>query len=202
MMIDFTKEIKGITSWTVLGEMPTGKGPIVRALKEQYNTEGHGVYQLIEASHISKNIDNKTFVDPDIGYTGMSANIFNRAGQIKTGAHNAGKMVYQKFKSPLTEVYIRYIFCEPSKEKLIEDSIHKESLIKYKYKFKWREASGGIDGISTRIQADLDKVENPSEIINIIKKAEERWAEITLSAAKSGTASFRDLVDEYFTEDE
>jgi len=86
MMIDFTKEIKGITSWTVLGEMPTGKGPIVRALKEQYNTEGHGVYQLIEASHISKNIDNKSFVDPDIGYTGMSANIFNRAGQIKTGA--------------------------------------------------------------------------------------------------------------------
>lgn len=198
-MIDYTVHIKTVTPWVLLKEIPTGKGPIVKAMKEKYNTEGHGVYQLIEAKDVTV-IDDKTFVHPDIGYTGVSSNVFSRVGGIKTASHGAGKLVHQVSKDPLNEFWIRYLFTEPGQEDLVEKSIQRETINKYNYMFKWRGASAGLDGSYTRIMSELNKIENPVELIGIIKKAEERWTGITLSAAKEGL--LRDLMNDYFSEDE
>jgi len=199
MMIDYTKSIASVTPWTLLKDMPTGKNSVVTAMKEQYNTEGYGVYQIIDSTDVKK-IPEGVYVHADIGYTGLSGNVFSRVGAVKNKKHHPGKFLFQEKMDPLNEVHVRYLFVQPNKAKLVESSIHNETYSKFGHNFKWTKASGGLDGVSTGIISSLDKVENPSELINIIKKAEERWAYITLTAAKEG--SLRDLLNDYFVEKE
>lgn len=193
-MTEYENLIVARTEWYALNKMPMGRGPLVQSMKEKLNITGHGVYQLA----LRENLPINDIVSEHIGYTGMSTNIFSRVTGIKTGKHNAGKMIIrQSFK--FDDVMIRYLFSAEGNEKLLETAIHTESTQKFGYRFKWRDASGGTDGISTRIIMDMDKVENPAELINIIRKAEERWTFVTLQAAKDG--SLKDLINDYFSEE-
>lgn len=193
-MTDFETLIVAKTDWQSLNKIPMGRGPLVQSLKEKLNVDGHGVYQLTLREHLL----GADIISEHIGYTGMSSNVFARVTGIKNGKHNAGKMVHrQGFK--FEDVMLRYLFTTEGNEKLLETAIHTETAQKFGYRFKWRDASGGTDGISTRIIMDMDKVDNPAELINIIRKAEERWTFVTLQAAKDGT--LKDLINDYFPDE-
>jgi hypothetical protein len=47
---------------------------------------------------------------------------------------------------------------------------------------------------------DIDKIENPADLVTIIRKAEERFGAMVLQYAKDGT--MMDMARDYFTEDE
>jgi hypothetical protein len=194
-MTDYKTIIKAKTEWTPLNQMPMGRGPIVKSMCQKYNVEGHGVYQLALKSDLP--IDD--IVHKSIGYTGMSSYVFSRVTGIKNGKHNAGKMlIRQGLKHD--DVMIRYLFTDDQSYQLLETLIHTESVQQFGYTFKWRNASGGTDGISTRILTDIDKVEHAGELVMIIKKAEERFGQLALAAAKDGV--MKDFVADYFSEDE
>lgn len=194
-MIDFSEIIVHQTDWVQLSKAVMGRGPLVKSMCAKFDVSGHGVYQLAHKDDI-QNV--KGIVDGNIGYTGMSANIFARVSGLKTGKHDAGKMLLRQNLKP-EDVMIRYLFTKEGNERLLETSIHTETNHQFGHNYKWTEASGGNDGRTTRIIIELDKVENLSELVNIIRKAEERWAYVTLQAAKDGT--LRDLVNDYFSEE-
>jgi len=183
------------TDWFALDKIPMGKGPLVKEMKAKLKVTGSGVYQLALKSDLP--IDG--YVHANIGYTGMGKDIFTRVTGIKNGRHNAGKMIKrQNLKHE--DVLMRYLFTEPGNEALLENRIHNDTLHTAGYTFKWRDASGGNDGIATRVLVDIDKIENPADLVTIIRKAEERFGAMVLQYAKDGT--MMDMARDYFTEDE
>lgn len=183
------------TAWTPLTQMPFGRGPLVREMKKQYNVTGAGCYQLA----LKSDLPIEDLIHKNIGYTGLASDVFSRCGGIPNGRHQAGKMIaLQNFKHD--DVVIRFLFTDPNDTAYLETAIHNESFMKFGYTFKWRKASGGVDGIATRIITDIDKVDNPAELKNIIVKAKTRFADLILDAAING--SMTDMVNDYFNEEE
>jgi len=188
----FSDIIIAKTDWIPLNQLPTGRGPIVRDMKYRLDVTGAGVYQIALKS---SNPSQDDIVQKDIGYTGRAANVFNRVGGLKTGKHNAGKMIAeQNYK--FEDVIVRYLFTKDGDEQLLETKIHNETQHLFNYTFKWRKASGGTDGISTRILQDIDKIENPAELTEIIRRAKEHLASILIEAAMDGT--LQSLASDYF----
>ncbi len=192
---DIENKITSKTEWVSLSTMPMGKGPLVREMKKRFDTTGSGCYQLALKSELPI----EDIVHKNIGYTGLASDVFSRCVGIRNGRHQAGKMIAtQGIK--LEDVVIRYLFTEKEDTSFLETTIHNSSFQQFGYTFKWRKASGGLDGIATRVLSDLDKIDNPAELKNIIVKAKTRFADIVLDAAMND--SMTDLVNDYFTEDE
>lgn len=181
------------TQWTRFVDMPIGGTKAVRDMKADLEVTGAGVYQIALKSEMP--ID--SFVQENIGYIGMGKDVFRRVGGIRTGRHTCGKMLKQ-MGIPLEDVMMRFLFTEPGKESTLEQHLHKAMNAKFKYRFKWKKASGGIAGTGTQILDMIEKVESPAELVDIIGKAKERFTEIMLEAALSG--DIKALVDDNFSE--
>jgi hypothetical protein len=179
------------TEWTRFVDMPVGNTKAVRDMKEDMDVTGAGVYQIALKSEMP--IDD--YVSPDLGYIGMGKDVFRRVVGIRTGKHTCGKMLKQ-MNIPLEDVMIRFLFTEEGKEGTLEQQLHKEMNSQFKYRFKWKKASGGTAGIGTQVMDMLEKIDNPAELIDIIGKAKERYTDIMLEAALSG--EIKSVVDEYF----
>lgn len=179
------------TEWTRFVDMPTGNTKAVRDMKADMDVSGAGVYQIALKSDMPQD----EFVAEHIGYIGMGKDVFKRVSGIRTGKHTCGKMLKQ-MNIGLEDVMIRFLFTEPEKEGTLEQQLHKEMNRKFKYRFKWKKASGGVAGIGTQVMDMLDKIDNPAELIDIICKAKSQYAEIMLEAALSG--EIKTVVDEYF----
>lgn len=192
---DFESKIIARTDWTPLNQMPLGRGPLVREMKNRLGVTGAGCYQVA----LKSDLPIEDIVHKNIGYTGLASDVFGRCGGIRNGRHQAGKMIAtQGFKHE--DVVIRFLFTKSDDTSYLETAIHNASFQQFGYTFKWRKASGGVDGIATRIISDLDKVDNPAELKNIIVKAKTRFADIILDAAITGSMS--DMVNDYFNEEE
>lgn len=179
------------TEWTRFVDMPVGNTKAVRDMKEDMSVDGAGVYQIA----LKNDMPIDDFVQENIGYIGMGKDVFRRVVGIRTGKHTCGKMLKQ-MNVPLEDVMIRFLFTEEGKEGTLEQQLHKEMNAKFKYRFKWKKASGGTAGIGTQVMDMLEKIDNPAELIDIIGKAKERYTDIMLEAALSG--EIKSVVDEYF----
>jgi hypothetical protein len=179
------------TEWTRFVDMPVGNTKAVRDMKEDMSVNGAGVYQIA----LKNDMPIDDFVQENIGYIGMGKDVFRRVVGIRTGKHTCGKMLKQ-MNVPLEDVMIRFLFTEEGKEGTLEQQLHKEMNAKFKYRFKWKKASGGTAGIGTQVMDMLEKIDNPAELIDIIGKAKERYTDIMLEAALSG--EIKSVVDEYF----
>lgn len=194
MTSDLSKIVMYKTEWMTLDRVPTGRGPMVQDMIKRYGVTGAGVYQIAYKS----NNPTEEFVQKDIGYTGMSSNVFSRVAGIKTGKHGAGKLI-RELGYKHEDILVRYLFTKPDDERLLETSIHSETRHQFGYTFKWTEASGGNSGISTRILTDLYKVENPYELTEILRRAKERLSTILVEAAMEG--SLGSLASDYFADE-
>ena len=179
------------TEWTRFVDMPVGNTKAVRDMKEDLDVTGHGVYQIA----LNDDMPLDDFVSENIGYIGMGKDVFRRVVGIRTGKHTCGKMLKQ-MNINLEDVMIRFLFTEPDKEGTLEQSLHKAMNSKFKYRFKWKKASGGTAGIGTQVMDMLEKIDNPAELIDIIGKAKAQYTDIMLEAALQG--EIKSVVDEYF----
>ena len=181
------------TEWTSYNEMPIGNTKAVRDMKEDLNVEGSGVYQIA----LKSDMPIEDYVAGNLGYIGMGKDVFKRVAGIRTGKHTCGKMLKQ-MGVKLEDVKIRFLFTEEGKEGTLEGMLHKQMNSSYKYRFKWKKASGGTAGQGTQVLDLLDKMDNPSELVDVIAKAKERFTEVMLDAALSG--EIKSTVDEFFGE--
>ena len=179
------------TEWTRFVDMPTGNTKAVRDMKEDMGVVGAGVYQIA----LKSDMPLEEYVSGNIGYIGMGKDVFRRVVGIRTGKHTCGKMLKQ-MNIALEDVMIRFLFTEEGKEGTLEQQLHKAMNSQFKYRFKWKKASGGTAGIGTQVMDMLEKIDNPAELIDIIGKAKERYTDIMLDAALSG--EIKSVVDEYF----
>ena len=196
-MIDYDELIIAKTEWTPLNRALTGKGREVQSLKNKLNVEGAGVYQLV----MNTDLPITDYVAKCIGYTGMSKNVFSRVGGIiaPAGKHGMRSYIHQN-NLKHEDISIRYMFtADEASASMLEKHIHNEMNIKYGYDFKWRAASGGNDGVSTRIMTDLLKIDNPADLIMISQKAKSLFADIMFEAAVTNTMP--DVINDYFSEE-
>ena len=179
------------TEWTPYNEMPLGGTKAVRDMKEDMAVSGHGVYQIA----LKKEMPINDYVDENLGYIGMGKDVFKRTTGIRNGKHTCGKMLKQ-MGIGMEDVMIRFLFTEPDKEGTLEGLLHKAMNKQFKYRFKWKKASGGTAGQGTQVLDLLDKMDNPSELVDVIAKAKDRFTELMLDAALQG--EIKTTVDEYF----
>jgi hypothetical protein len=141
-------------------------------LRENFGT--YGVYQIAHKDNLPVEI-----VDGNIGYSGRATNVFHRANGVKTKKGKHQCRVYLSSKGiDISEIYIRYLFTEEGKESELETLIHNETESKYKYRFAWREASGGQDGAMLRVLDMIDKVENIDDLKLIAKTVRDKAIEV------------------------
>jgi len=181
------------TEWTSYNEMPTGNTKAVRDMKEDMGVDGYGVYQIA----LKADMPMDDYIAENLGYIGMGKDVFKRVVGIRTGKHTCGKMLKQ-MNINLEDVMIRFLFTEEGKEGTLESMLHKQMNSAYKYRFKWKKASGGTAGQGTQVLDLLDKMDNPSELVDVIAKAQQRFTEVMLDAALSG--EIKTTVDEFFGE--
>lgn len=170
------------TDWTPYAEMPMGNTKAVRAMKEDFELDGAGVYQVALKSEIP--IDN--IIDKNIGYTGRGTDVFRRAAGIRTGRHDCGKMLKLQNIS-VDDIVIRFLFTKPDDCFKLEQLIHKMTRKEFQCPYKWSKASGGLSGIITRVLSDLEKLTEAPELAQVAKRADELLSGMLLDAAKNGT---------------
>lgn len=170
------------TDWTPYTEMPMGNTKAVRAMKEDYELNGSGVYQVALKSDLP--IDG--IIDANIGYTGKGTDVFKRAAGIRSGRHDCGKMLKLQNIS-VDDIVIRYLFTKTEDSGNLEQLIHKMTRKEFQCPFKWSKASGGLSGIITRILSDLEKLTEAPELAQVAKRADELLSGVLLEAAKNGT---------------
>ena len=66
----------------------------------------------------------------------------------------------------------------------------------FKYRFKWKKASGGHAGLGTQAMDIVEKMDNPAELVDVIQKAREKFTALMLDAALQN--DMKGIVDEYF----
>ncbi len=170
---DPTSLITGKIEWMPIADVRQAKSKT----SLQYTNE-HGrdaIYQIALKEDI-KDIGN-SLINPKIGYTGKSQNIFGRLYALKMHKHSASPYIRANFE--LKNITVRVLFVENADAlDRVEGHIHKETEKEYGYRFAWKEASGGIDGLTMRIQDMLDRVDSLDALKELINYAEDRANEI------------------------
>jgi hypothetical protein len=159
IMID-TSKIIHVSEWRKVSELPSTPNRQT-ALDEQYSK--YGVYQVAEEADLE--LIGDELVSPHIGYTGKSVNIHDRTYHIRMTAnsrtatsHGAG--IFIRKNLDINNCYVRYLYCLPGDEISIEQDIQGQAFKNYGYTFKWREASGGVDGNYTNATVLVEKLTN------------------------------------------
>lgn len=141
------------------------------------NKEKHGssgVYLVALKEHLTNSL-----IDSNIGYIGKSKNIFRRVYDIRGGEHGVRKYLNMKNISP-ENVCVKLLFTRENEENVLETRLHDEHLKRFGYKFAWKEASGGNDGVITRILSEIDKIESEDDLLKIVEYTEERAVSLYL----------------------
>ena len=167
------KHIRGKSDWINLTDIKGAKSRSSTHYTNQYGKVA--VYQVALVSDIEE-IGDK-LIHEKIGYTGKSTNIFARLLGLKGSKHNASPFIRNTFENK--DLVIRILFVdEIDNLDHVESYIHKSTEKLYGYRFAWKEASGGIDGIAMRIQDLIDRIENLDTLKELMNYTEERANEI------------------------
>ena len=143
--------IKHITDWFPISDIPTEKNPLYDELNAEYGT--YGIYQVAYKEH-TKDIG-KSLIHENIGYTGKSETILNRtyAIRIPSGTHGVSRYIRQN-NIDRSKVFIRYVYCDGADFTTLETKIQEKSKTQFGYTFQWLEASAGSNG---RVHLILDE---------------------------------------------
>ena len=157
-----------MTPWIPVADVPT-KPEEVEKLAEAFGTAG--VYQVALTDDIAEIGDD--IVHPQIGYIGKSTNVVGRTYVIRmpNGDHGASRYIRQNDLDRKTQVKLRYLYS--SDQSTLERALHQMTKTKHGYDFKWREASGGLDGVYSQVLDLTTKhltAENILDIIPELKK--------------------------------
>lgn len=170
-MVD-TSKIIHVSEWRKVSELPSTTAR-QEELDEKFSK--YGVYQVAEEADLE--LIGDSLVSPHIGYTGKSDNIHSRTYKIRMTAnsrtatsHGAG--VFIRKNLDIDSCYVRYLYTDQSCVASLEQEIQQEVLKQYGYTFKWREASGGVDGNYTNATVLVEKLSN-EERKNLIHYMEE-----------------------------
>lgn len=139
----------------------------------------HGVYLITNDECPPSEI-----FDERVGYVGKSANIFHRIYDIKGGEHGVRK--YCNSKNISTEsIKVKILFTEKDSESYLESLIHEEMEKNFGYRFSWKEASGGNDGIVLRVLESIDKIDSIQQLKEIAKFVDEKATTIFINTWKN-----------------
>lgn len=145
-----------------------------KSLEKKEKHGSSGVYLVTLKEHLTSEL-----IDANIGYIGKSKNIFRRVYDIRGGEHGVRKYLNMKSVNPET-VYVKLLFTRENEENVLESRLHDEHLKRFGYKFSWKEASGGNDGVITRILSEIDKIESEDDLLRIVEYTEERAVSLYL----------------------
>jgi len=175
---DVSNYIKGKLDWFPIEEL---RGPNTRRSKSITDVNGRaGIYQIAHINDVS-DIGESVF-HPKIGYTGKSENIFGRLGQLKNNSHTTSPYIRNNFKTE--DIRVRIFFTGEVPVGQVEAHFHDHAEREYGYRFAWREASGGIDGILLRIQDHIDNIDSLDALKELSSYIDERAVEIFKSTWK------------------
>jgi len=151
------------TPWIAVADVPT-KPEEVEKLAEMFGTSG--VYQVALTKDIEEIGDD--IVHEKIGYIGKSTNVVGRTYVIRmpSGDHGASRYIRQNDLDRKTDVKLRYLYTED--QSTLERGLHNMTKEKFGYDFKWREASGGTDGVYSQVLDLTEKYLTADQILDII----------------------------------
>lgn len=164
--------ITNILDWQPLLNFDSKNSRKLLENKEKYGSTG--VYLVSSKENLTNEL-----IDSNIGYIGKSKNVFRRVYDIRGGEHGVRKYLNMKNISPET-VYVKLLFTRENEENVLETRLHDEHFKRFGYKFLWKEASGGNDGVITRILSEIDKIESEEDLIKIVEYTEERAVSLYL----------------------
>jgi len=144
------------SEWRKVSDLPAND-PLQKALDDKHSPTG--VYQVAELSVIEKIAD--SIVHEDIGYTGMSQSIHSRTYSIRQprGSHGAAVFIREN-NLDRDKVMIRFLYTDPNTNDHVslENEIHSTSNKMFGKRFKWKEASAGVQGRYTRMIDDAKRL--------------------------------------------
>lgn len=151
------------TPWIAVADVPT-KPEEVEKLAEMFGTSG--VYQVALTEDIEDIGDD--IVHEKIGYIGKSTNIVGRTYVIRmpSGDHGASRYIRQNDLDRKTDVKLRYLYTED--QSTLEKGLHNMMNKQFGYDFKWRDASGGTDGVYSQVLDLTEKYLTTEQILDII----------------------------------
>lgn len=166
---DPTSFITGKIDWMPVNDLRGAKSKTSMQYTNQYGRDA--IYQIALASDVIAIGDD--LVHEKIGYTGKSTNVFGRLYAFKLHKHSASPFIRTNFD--MKDLVVRVLFVN-SAESLdqVESHIHRECEKLFGYRFAWKEASGGVDGLTMRIQDLIDRVDTLDALKEIINYAEDR----------------------------
>ena len=132
-----------------------------------------GVYLVASKENLTDEL-----INANIGYVGESYSIFYRIYDMKGGKHGVRKYIKSKNIDP-NDVYVKLLLTEEGfdsdrKSVQLEKLIQQENFKQFGYRYSWKEASEGNDGVSTRIISELDKLEDEDDLRYIYDYIEEK----------------------------
>lgn len=172
------------TPWIPVADVPT-KPEEIEKLAEMFGTSG--VYQVAMSEDIDEIGDD--IVHEKIGYTGKSTNVVGRTYVIRmpSGDHGASRYIRQNNLDRKTDVKLRYLYTED--QSTLERGLHNMTKEKFGYDFKWREASGGTDGVYSQVLDLVEKYLTTDQILDMIP-------ELKKFAVKKNQQEFMDKLRE------
>lgn len=175
--MELNTNIKEIIDWQPLTNIYGRQSSRLLEFVEKHGS--HGVYQIAMREHCPQSI-----IHEDVGYVGKSTNIMQRVYDIKTNRH--GCRTYLNSKNiPIEEVRVRFLMTEPGDETALENEIHRINEQNYGYRFKWKEASGGNDGVVVRVIESIDKIEDIEDLKQIAIHIDTRAQDLFLQNWKN-----------------
>lgn len=172
------------TPWIPVADVPT-KPEEIEKLAELFGTSG--VYQVA----LTEDIDDigENLVHEKIGYIGKSTNVVGRTYVIRmpSGDHGASRYIRQNNLDRKTQVKLRYLYTDD--QSTLERGLHNMTKTKFGYDFKWREASGGTDGVYSQVLDLTEKYLTTEQILDMIP-------ELKKMAIKKNQQEFMDKIRE------
>lgn len=165
--------IKKVREWIPVAQLESTGSAGEQQRNEEYGT--YGVYQVALKSDIELIGDD--IIHEKIGYTGESKNIHKRIYTIRqqNGEHGARSYIDAN-NLDRKNVYVRVLYTESQTfdHKQLEKDIHDKSTDRYGFRFAWKTASGGQDGLYTRTIQSFDKFSS-KEMLELKKELEEAY---------------------------
>ena len=161
------------TDWMPVLDMKIPKSKSSRVITDKYGKIA--IYQIAQVDDIKTIGDN--LISDAIGYTGKSENIFGRMYSLKLHKHTASPYIRTTFD--LNKLRVRILFVDASENlDTVEKSIHLATEKAFGYRFAWKEASGGVDGLIMKIQDLIDRVDSEDSLRDIADYIEEKAMEM------------------------
>lgn len=159
--------------WMPVSEL---RGPKARTSTTITHKNGQiAIYQIALAKDIKDIGEN--LVSDAIGYTGKSSNIFARLYALKLNKHTASPFIRTNYA--IEDLRVRILFIDAIENlDVVERSIHDATEKAFGYRFAWKEASGGVDGLIMKIQDLIDRVDSEDSLRELADYIEEKAMEM------------------------